>query len=82
VPTLNEKESVMKKWLLCASIGWVVLALPVSVPEIDATGAVRMTFWANACVIPVPEIDATGAVTALGLLAGVLVLSAEQLRRK
>jgi hypothetical protein len=73
----------VKKWLLCGSIGWAVLALPVSVPEIDATGAVRMTFWANACGVPtVPEIDATGAVTALGLLAGVVVLSVERLRRK
>lgn len=73
----------MRKWLLCALIGWAVLAIPGSVPKIDSTGAVRMNFWANACAIPtVPEIDATGAVTALGLLAGVVVLSVERLRRK
>jgi hypothetical protein len=72
----------MKKWLLCASIGCAALALPGSVPEIDATGGVRMAFWANACATAAPEIDATGAVTALGLLAGVVVLSVERLRRK
>jgi hypothetical protein len=30
----------------------------------------------------VPEIDASGAVTALSLLAGVVALAAERLRRK
>lgn len=30
----------------------------------------------------VPEIDASGAITALGVLAGVMALFAERLRRK
>ncbi len=32
--------------------------------------------------VQVPEIDATGAMTALGVLAGVMALFAERLRRK
>ena len=36
----------------------------------------------NAYASPVPEIDASGAITALGVLAGVMALFAERLRRK
>lgn len=36
----------------------------------------------NAYAIPVPEIDAGGAVTGISLLAGVVALAAERLRRK
>ncbi len=72
----------MRKWLLCALIGWAVLTIPGSVPKIDSTGAVSMNFYANACLVAAPEIDAGSAVTALGLLAGVVALSVERLRRK
>jgi len=36
----------------------------------------------NAYASPVPEIDPSGAVTALSVLAGVVALAAERLRRK
>ena len=37
---------------------------------------------ANAYATPVPEIGASGAITGLSLLAGVVALVAERLRRK
>jgi hypothetical protein len=56
----------MRKWLGPAMIASVFLA---SAGKASAQ-------------VQVPEIDASGAVTALSLLAGVMALFAERLRRK
>jgi len=56
----------MRKWV-CASVSLAVLAVAGS---------------AYADVAAVPEIDVSGAVTALSVLAGVVTLAAERLRRK
>ena len=71
----------MKKWL-CASFSLAILAVAghavagVSPPPCGYIGQ-------PACPESVvPEIDASGAVTALSVLAGVVALVAERLRRK
>ncbi len=56
----------MRKWLGISMIGSVLLA--------SADNA-----YAG---VAVPEIDASGAITALGVLAGMMALFAERLRRK
>jgi hypothetical protein len=56
----------MNKWLAVSMIVFVFLA---------SAGNVHAG-------VAVPEIDAGGAVTALGVLAGVMALFAERLRRK
>jgi hypothetical protein len=57
----------VSRWVFCASVCYVVLALANS---------------AHANGVPVPEIDAAGATTALGLLAGLVTLFAERFRHK
>jgi hypothetical protein len=60
----------MKRWV-CASVSLAVLAVAGhAVAGISPPTAV------------VPEIDASGAVTALSVLAGLVALAAERLRRK
>jgi len=46
-----------------------------------SVGVAVLTVAGNAYAA-VPEIDASGAVTALSVLAGVVALAAERLRRK
>ena len=63
---LEEGGSTMKKWL----------CVPLSL-------AVVLAVTGNAhAVTAVPEMDASGAVTALSLLAGVVALAADRLRRR
>jgi len=59
----------MKKWF-CASVSLAVLAV--------AGSAYADVDW----IFAVPEIDVSAAVTALSVLAGVVTLAAERLRRK
>jgi hypothetical protein len=51
------------------------LCVPVSL-------AVVLAVTANAHAAPVPEMDPSGAVAALSVLAGVVALAAERLRRR
>ena len=60
----------MKSWV-CASVS---LAAVLAMAGHAVAGAAPPT--------AVPEIDASGAVTAFSVLAGVVALAAERLRRK
>jgi len=55
------------KTLMCGVAGCALLVL---------------TTRAHAFLPPVPEIDAGSAMTALGVLAGIVALAVERLRRK
>ena len=64
---LLSEEGAKMKTLMCGVAGCALLVL-----------ATR----AHAFLPPVPEIDAGSAMTALGVLAGIVALAVERLRRK